>query len=298
MYHFKDHSEQDQYWRDIPLEVDTNSTARTVTDFLFKEHSYYFDKNLITSIQVEKLIQKIIENNGSIKEKMSKGLFDDKQGGSKDKPKSHNKLFQDIDKARNMNDKNESDFPNVSGKGKKLEPLGQKPGKLDPIGSKAKNEPSKKSDDFDLLGFNEPASVQATSANAPKNSGKSEDDFDFDFEDINPDEGSKVPPDGNKVASSASDLDDLFGNTSNPTNHVKKTSDKTDKTKEENNAGSSKEEGDDYIVIDGKRFREIQIEGEEDEFLMDDDGNIYDKEGVYIGTAKDGAEEEEEEAEK
>ena len=30
---------------------------------------------------------------------------------------------------------------------------------------------------------------------------------------------------------------------------------------------------------------------------MDDDGNIYDREGVYIGTAKDGGEEEEEEDE-
>ena len=31
---------------------------------------------------------------------------------------------------------------------------------------------------------------------------------------------------------------------------------------------------------------------------MDEDGNIYDKEGQYIGTAKDGGEEEEEEEEK
>ena len=31
-----------------------------------------------------------------------------------------------------------------------------------------------------------------------------------------------------------------------------------------------------YIFIDGKKFREIQIEGENEDYLMDDEGNIYD----------------------
>ena len=32
-------------------------------------------------------------------------------------------------------------------------------------------------------------------------------------------------------------------------------------------------------------MRKIQIEGEEQEYLMDDDGNIYDQDGNFIGTA-------------
>jgi hypothetical protein len=111
----------------------------------------------------------------------------------------------------------------------------------------------------------------------------------------NPDEGSKVPPKGNKQEKSdAQKLDDLFADDKKETlkglaeQHETKKKDKTDDDGE-------KDGDEDYIVIDGKRFREIQIEGEADEFLMDDDGNIYDKEGVYIGTAKDGGDEEEEE---
>jgi sporulation protein YlmC with PRC-barrel domain len=61
------------------------------------------------------------------------------------------------------------------------------------------------------------------------------------------------------------------------------------------NKGDEKTDDDEYQIIDGKRFREIQIEGEEEEFLMDDDGNIYDKEGQYIGTVKDGEGEDTEE---
>lgn len=238
----------------------------------------------------------IIEKNDQAdkNERMNKGLFDGNQAGSTDKPKSQNKLFQDIEKARNISDNDGLDFPNVSGKNKKLEPLGTKPGKLEPLGNKPSNELNYKSDDFDLLGFNEPANVKS-SVNAPKNNEKSDDDFNFDFDDINPSGESKIPPNENKITSGATDLDDLFGDNTPSDNHSKKISDESANNKENNNAGATKEDGDDYIVIDGKRFREIQIEGEEDEFLMDDDGNIYDKEGVYIGTAKDGAEGEESE---
>ena len=61
VYHFKDHSEKDQYWRDIELNVDNSSTAKSITDTLFKEHSYYFDSSLITTHQVERLIQMVVE---------------------------------------------------------------------------------------------------------------------------------------------------------------------------------------------------------------------------------------------
>jgi len=63
VYHFKDHNENDQYWRDIPLEVDNDLTATSVTSFLFKQHSYYFDSSLINTKQVERLIQMVIEKN-------------------------------------------------------------------------------------------------------------------------------------------------------------------------------------------------------------------------------------------
>lgn len=53
---------------------------------------------------------------------------------------------------------------------------------------------------------------------------------------------------------------------------------------------NQEEEGDDVIDIDNpdelaaKGLRRIQIEGEEEEFLMDMEGNIYDLRGNFIGT--------------
>ena len=38
-----------------------------------------------------------------------------------------------------------------------------------------------------------------------------------------------------------------------------------------------------------KGFKRIQIEGEDEEYLMDNDGNIYDLKGNFIGTTDDGA---------
>ena len=59
------------------------------------------------------------------------------------------------------------------------------------------------------------------------------------------------------------------------------------------------EEGEEpeFFYVGDKRFRKIQIEGEDDDFLMDDEGNIYDMNGNYIGTANQQDEEEEEEGE-
>jgi hypothetical protein len=38
-------------------------------------------------------------------------------------------------------------------------------------------------------------------------------------------------------------------------------------------------------IKDNVVMRRIQIEGEEQEYLMDPDGNIYDMQGNFIGTA-------------
>lgn len=316
MYHFKDHNAADQYWRDIPLEVQNDSTAKTVTDFLFKEHSYYFDKDLIASKQVERLVQMIIEKNADTlrKQNIGKGVVVDNQAApaaNLNKPKAHGKLHQDLEKARHAVESTEAVFPSVPNKNSKLEPIGSaKPGKLDPIDSKGKekNKKSKDSDDFDLLGFDDISDPKPKASTKQKEVAKEDDNFDFMFEDIDPKEGSKMPPGGNKIEKEAKS-DDLLGSLledkpkteekqKESKQDSKKSSSKPEPEKDKSNNDNSKEEAEDYIIIDGKRFREIQIEGEEDEFLMDDDGNIYDKEGVYIGTAKDGAEGEEEEEDK
>ncbi len=45
-------------------------------------------------------------------------------------------------------------------------------------------------------------------------------------------------------------------------------------------------EGDESVYIkDNIVMRRIQIEGEDEEYLMDPEGNIYDMEGNFIGTA-------------
>jgi hypothetical protein len=169
-----------------------------------------------------------------------------------------------------------------------LEPLKIDPKKkLEPLDNKLRE-----SDDFDLLGFNDSDDNKEVTK---KESNDIEDnyDFDFDFDLDQPDQkdGSKIPPNGN-IKPKEVISKELKPKETKP----KPKEDQKHEVKKSDDKGEDNEE--DYIIIDGKRFREIQIEGEEDEFLMDDDGNIYDKEGQYIGTAKDGGEEEEEEEEK
>ena len=67
---------------------------------------------------------------------------------------------------------------------------------------------------------------------------------------------------------------------------------KTSAVVKDNGDNESEAGSEQYIVIDGKKFWEIQIEGEAEEYLMDDEGNIYDGDGKYIGTAKEGEDEE------
>lgn len=45
------------------------------------------------------------------------------------------------------------------------------------------------------------------------------------------------------------------------------------------------EEEESVYIKDNIVMRRIQIEGEEQEYLMDPDGNIYDMQGNFIGTA-------------
>lgn len=66
----------------------------------------------------------------------------------------------------------------------------------------------------------------------------------------------------------------------------------TEQVEEGHDSMGMEEEEDSYENIDGVRLRRIQIEGEEDEYLMDEQGNIYDLEGNYVGTANgDGGDE-------
>lgn len=46
----------------------------------------------------------------------------------------------------------------------------------------------------------------------------------------------------------------------------------------------------------GLKLRPIQIEGDDNEYLMDDEGNIYDTEGNFVGTMNGDEDEEEEES--
>lgn len=272
VYHFKDHSEKDQYWRDIPLEMKSDSTADSVTEFLFKEHSYYFDSSLVGNDQVKRLVQMIM-NKGKKEAKNQ-----EKAGASKDKPKS-NRIMRGIEQARKLDT---SDEIKAMANHPKLEPLkGNPKGKLEPL------ENPKKDEGFDLLDLGDDFGEKKED----KKENKIADNYDFDFEFEDPpkkEDGSKVPPNPNLKE----DKPTTKTGTKEPSLNVEE---KKPVEKKDEKADGEEEE---YIVIDGKRFREIQIEGEEEEFLMDDDGNIYDKEGQYIGTAKDGGEEEEEEDDK
>lgn len=209
--------------------------------------------------------------------KESSQAADSKNPLAKDKPKGSNKLMQDIEKARNLNDNLLDNDPLSKGKKATLEPLKNQPkSKLEPLDNKPK---LKEEDDFDFLGLDDVKdSKKKEEPKKAKDQIEDNYDFDFDFDDTQAkQEGGKAPA----VGSAPKGKDDK-----------PKTEDakKKDEEKPTDKSGNKDEEEDEYIYIDGKRFREIQIEGEEDEFLMDDDGNIYDKEGQYIGTAKDGEE--------
>jgi hypothetical protein len=50
-------------------------------------------------------------------------------------------------------------------------------------------------------------------------------------------------------------------------------------------AGEEDQEEESVYIKDNVIMRRIQIEGEDQEYLMDPEGNIYDMQGNFIGTA-------------
>lgn len=54
----------------------------------------------------------------------------------------------------------------------------------------------------------------------------------------------------------------------------------------------SGDDGNDVIVHEGKQYRRVQIEGKDEEYLMDEDANIYTMDMKQIGKAGDSDEEE------
>ena len=60
--------------------------------------------------------------------------------------------------------------------------------------------------------------------------------------------------------------------------------------------GAEEEEDDDVIDVDNpedlakKGLRRIQIEGDEQEYLLDNEGNIYNLQGKFVGTTGDDGE--------
>ena len=66
----------------------------------------------------------------------------------------------------------------------------------------------------------------------------------------------------------------------------------------EDGAAGEEEDGDEDDVIDvdnpedlaKKGLRRIQIEGDEQEYLLDGEGNIYNLQGEFVGTTGDDAE--------
>jgi hypothetical protein len=59
--------------------------------------------------------------------------------------------------------------------------------------------------------------------------------------------------------------------------------------------GEEEEAEESYIEHNGMKFKRVQIEGEEQEYLMDEAGNIYDDNFGFIGQANNDEEEEAEE---
>ena len=66
---------------------------------------------------------------------------------------------------------------------------------------------------------------------------------------------------------------------------------------EDGAAGEEDDDDDDVIDVDNpedlakKGLRRIQIEGDEQEYLLDGEGNIYNLQGEFVGTTGDDAEE-------
>ena len=47
VYHFKDHNKDDQYYRDLPLKIELETVPMDLTEWLFKNHYFYFDDKIV-----------------------------------------------------------------------------------------------------------------------------------------------------------------------------------------------------------------------------------------------------------
>ena len=143
---------------------------------------------------------------------------------NKDKPKHHNKLMQDIEKARHAADDPIVGEKQTANKKGALEPLKNDPkAKLDHLPAKQDKKKLDPFEDIDLLDFDDSKSkpkmeVKKEDKKEEKKDSKKKDvdDFDFEFEDIHPDEGSKIPPDGNKINKETNPANNKNSNQSAP----------------------------------------------------------------------------------
>lgn len=55
--------------------------------------------------------------------------------------------------------------------------------------------------------------------------------------------------------------------------------------------GAEGEDEDSFVEFNGKKFKKVQIEGENQEYYMDEEGNIYDGQFNYVGQANGSDEE-------
>ena len=221
----------------------------------------------------------------------SKNSLVDNLEGAFSKPKGNNRLLGDIQRAKDLDN-------GIGEKPKKnaLEPIGHKPHqKLEPLDKK----PQGNDDEFDFLGLDD--LVDDSKKDEPKkNSANIEDNYDFDldgleFESPAPNEGSNIPPAAAKKPSNKPKDD---GKEQKASINMEKFEKEKEKNEAMNKNDKDDKDEDDWLIIEGKRYREINIEGDDNEYIMDEEGNIYDLKGVYIGTAKDGGEESEEEEDK
>lgn len=236
-----------------------------VANDLFKEHAYYFDPKRVQKAQVIKLIQMILDQVRASQRK------------------------QRIEEERKKSDDPEE-----------TEPVAQQashPNFLEKKGLAKIAEPSENTDELQLEDIETIDDKEIIPMDQPVKSmaeNKTEDPVEkFEPEELEtPKIEAKVQSkiieakSEEKINMEVKDKPNIETSSAKPAFDTKG----SDNPKEDGDESESS-----VIMIDNKKYKEIQIEGEEEEFLMDEEGNIYDRSGKYIGTAKDGGEESEEE---
>lgn len=282
VYHFKDHNAKDQYWRDLPLEVTPQSKEFLLTSDLFKKHKYYFDEKIVKKEQVVKLmrilIEKFKENNRKKRiEEQKKADEEQPQAESNSAKKSDNWLMrkrfrQYSDEGANPEKEEESKSSPPSGPSAP-EPEAPKPAPL-PMEDDLELEEIELSD-----GDSKPPPTPAAPSNPEEKPV---------VEEPKKEEPKKEEPAPVEDPIEDFVVEDVVEDLTKPKKElvpivaIPPPASKTETPKKED----EKTDEEQTIEIDGKKFKEIQIEGEgEEEYLMDEEGNIYDRQGTYIGTA-------------